>query len=288
MLREPPPPGLEAEPSDEDDEDAASLVTRFGTVVGAGVLAAIIASIPATLRIGDGGLAMRAMEVWGSLAALASPAAIFGVAVMRRARVGVRIAVGAHGALLAGAVLWWCVLELGVLGAFGAVLRSKTHHHGLAGVTFSIFALASGLVMALLAWRGARALGRADETVQRGALGVAALAAFLAIVLVGVRTARSPELGTAASLVDGLALAVALFFASSPALARVKALAIAGVPVAAIVLVLGLSTVRGQPALEADVARVAPLHAVMLGTVGHDEAPAPAPAPAKPPAKRKH
>lgn len=286
MVREPPPPGLEADPSDDDDEDAASLVTRFGTVVGAGVLAAIIASVPATLRIGDGGLAMRAMEVWGSLAALASPLAVLGVGVLRRARAGVRIAVGPHGALLAGAVLWFCVLELGVLGAFGALLRAKTHHHGLAGVTFALFALASGLVMALLAWRGARALGRADETVQRGALGVAALASFLAVVLVGVRLARSPELGTAAALVDGIALAVAVFFASSHALARVKALAIAGVPVAAVVLVLGLSTVRGQPQLEADIARVAPIHAVMLGTVGHDE-PAPAAAPsAAPPRKR--
>jgi hypothetical protein len=269
MLREPPPPGLDAEPT-ENDEDAASLVTRFGTVVGAGVLAAIIASVPATLRIGDGGAAMRAMEVWGSLAALASPVAILAVGVLRRARAGVRLAVGAHGGLLAGAVLWWCVLELGVLGVFGAVLRAKTHHHGLAGVTFALFALASGLVMGLLAWRGAHALGRAEEGVQRVSLGVAALAAFLAIVLVGVRMARAPELATAAALVDGLALVVAAFFASAQGLARVKALAVAGVPVAAIVLVLGLSTVRAEPALQKDVVRVAPLHAWMLGTVGND------------------
>lgn len=269
MLREPPPPGLDAEPT-ENDEDAASLVTRFGTAVGAGVLAAIIASVPATLRIGDGGAAIRAMEVWASLAALASPAAILAVSVLRRARAGVRIAVGPHGGLLAGAVLWWCVLQLGVLGVFGAVLRAKTHHHGLAGVTFAFFALASGLVTALLAWRGARALGRADEAVQRVSLGVAASAAFVAIVLVGVRMARAPELGTAAALVDGLALVVASFFASAQGLARVKALAVAGVPVAAIVLVLGLSTLRAEPALQRDVLRVAPLHAWMMGTVGDD------------------
>lgn len=268
MLREPTPPGLEAE--HEDDEDAASIVTRFGTVVGAGVLAAIAASLPASLRIGDGGAAMRAMEIWGSLAALITPVAILAVGVLRRARAGLRVTVGPHGGLLAGAVLWWCVLQLGVLGAFGAVLRAKTHHHGLAGATFAIFALVSGLVMALLAWRGARALGRADEGVQRVALAVAATAAFLALVLVGVRTARAPELGTASALVDVLALAVASFFGSSHVLARVKALAAAGVPVAAVVLVLGLSTLRAQPSLQADVNRTAPLHAFMLGTVGQD------------------
>ncbi len=268
MLREPTP--LETEPT-EHPEDAASLVTRFGTVVGAGVLAAIVASVPATLRIGDGGLASRAMEVWGSLAALACPLAILAVGVLRRARAGVRVAVGEHAALLAAAVLWWCVLELGVLGAFGAVLRAKTHHHGLAGVTFAVFALVSGLGMALLAARGARALGRADASIQRIALVVAGFAAFIAIVLVGVRTARAPELGTAAALVDALALAVASLVASSHALARVKALAFAGVPVTAVVVVLGLSTVRAHPQLEADIVKNAPVHAWLLGTVGHEE-----------------
>ncbi len=268
MMRPPEPPRLDAEP--EDEEDAASLVTRFGTVVGAGVLAAIVASLPATLRIGDSGLASKAMEVWGSLAALVCPMAILAVGVLRRARVGVRLAVGPDVGLLAGALLWWCVLQLGVLGAFGAVLRAKTHHHGLAGATFAIFALVSGVVTALLALRGARALGRADESVQRIALVVAAFAAFVAIVLVGVRTARSPELGTAAALVDGLAIAVASLFASTHALARVKALAAAGVPVTAIVLVLGLSTVRTHPELQADIVKRAPVHAWLLGTVGDD------------------
>lgn len=280
------PPELDIEPS-EHEEDASSLVTRFGTVVGAGVLAAIVASVPATLRIGDGGLAMRAMEVWGSLAALLCPVAIALVGVLRRARIGVRIAVGPHAALLAGAVLWWCVLELGVLAAFGAVLRAKTHHHGLAGVTFALFALVSGVAMALLALRGARALERADERVQKASLAVAAFAAFLAIVLVGVRTARAPELGTSAALVDGLALVVASLVASSQALARVKALAAAGVPVAAIVLILGLSTVRGRPALQADVVRHAPVHAWLLGTLGPDEPP-PGGAPASPAAPKRH
>src|SRR5262249_28059717 len=131
----------------EEGEAAPPLVTRFGTVIGGGVLAAIASSLPAELRLGDGGSTFRALQQWLALAALLTPTGIAAVAVLRRARVGLKIVAGERATLVAAGLLWWAVLELGILSAFGAVLRAKTHHHGLAGVTFAIFALISGLVI---------------------------------------------------------------------------------------------------------------------------------------------
>lgn len=267
MQREPHPPTLDQDPAAED-EDAASVVTRFGTAVGAGVMAAVVASLPAALRIGDGASAKEAAALWVALAALLTPLAIATVGVFRRARAGARLLVGPHVTAAAAAVVWWCVLELGLLSVFGAVLRAKTHHHGLAGVTFAFFAVASGVVVGLLAARGGRMLARFSSTAQKVVLAFATLAVFLALVLVGLRTARSEELSTAAALVDVLALAVASAVGSTQLLARVRPLALVGVPVAAIVVVLGLSTVRAEGAIQEAIEKQAPLHGWLLGTVG--------------------
>ena len=102
MQREPHPPsghdprldprhdprqGAGQEPLEEDAE-ASTWVTRLGTVVGGGVLAAAASSLPAELRIGDGGSIIRAIEQWLALAALLTPLAILLVAVLRRGRGG--------------------------------------------------------------------------------------------------------------------------------------------------------------------------------------------------------
>src|SRR4051794_21677542 len=106
----------------EEDEAAASFVTRLGTVVGGGVVAAAASSLPAELRMGDGGSILRAIEQWLALAAILTPLAILVVAVFRRGRVGLRILAGPRAPLFAAAALWWAVLELGVLSVFGSVL----------------------------------------------------------------------------------------------------------------------------------------------------------------------
>ncbi len=267
-----PRPTAEDDPAEPDD-DATSLVTRFGTVVGAGVVAALVASIPAALRVGGGSFA-HALERWIALTALLLPLAIVCVAVLRRARVGMRILFGGHLTVVAAGAVWWAVLELAVLSVAGAVLRAKTHHHGLAGVTFAVFAVVSGIVVALFAARGGRVLSRFSETAQRTALFVALAAALVAVVLALLRTSKAPELGMTAALIDVMALAAATGIASSAALARVRPLALAGVPIAAVVVVLGLSSVRGQPGIGEAVARRAPVHSWLLATVGKtDDAP---------------
>ena len=268
MQREPHPPTLGRQPL-EEDEAAASSVTRLGTVVGGGVLAAIAASLPAELRIGDGGSVVRAFEQWLALAALLTPLAILMVAVFRRARTGLQLLAGDRAPLFIAAALWWGVLELGVLSVFGTILRAKTHHHGLAGVTFAMVALVSGLLVALLAARGRRMLERLPSQGHRVALIIVALTSFLVVVLVGVRTGRAEGLHTAASLVDMLALIVSSAIASTRAVARWRPLAVGGVPIAAAILLLGYATVRAEPDLSGLLAAGAPVQAWLLGLLGH-------------------
>ncbi len=267
MQREPHPPTVGQEPLQEGAA-AASPITRFGTVVGGGVLAAVASSLPAELRIGDGGSVLRAFEQWLALAALLTPLAIVFVAVFRRSRAGLRIVAGDRAELFAAAALWWAVLELGVLAVFGTVLRAKTHHHGLAGVTFAMLALLSGLVVALFALRGVRMLARVPVQGHRIALGVVAATSFIVIVLVGTRTARAEGLHTSSALVDMLALVVSTAIASSRAMARWRPLAVGGVPIAAAILLLGYATVRAEPDLSGALAEGAPVQAYLLTLLG--------------------
>jgi hypothetical protein len=266
MQREPQPSTLGHSPL-EEDEAAASFATRLGTVVGGGVLAAITSSLPAELRIGDGSV-LRAIEQWLALAALLTPLAMVVVAVLRRGRTGLQMLAGERAPLFAAAALWWAVLELGVLSIFGAVLRAKTHHHGLAGVTFAMLALVSGILIALLAVRGLRMLSRLSADGHRNALTVVACTWLVVIVLVGVRTARAEGMHTAAALVDMLALVMSSAIASSRAMARWRALAVGGVPIAVAILLLGYATVRAEPDLSRLLAEGAPVQAWLLGVLG--------------------
>jgi FtsH-binding integral membrane protein len=264
MQRQPHPPTFGDEPV-EEDLAAESPATRFGTVVGGGVLAAAAASLPAELRMGDGGSLVRAVEQWLALAAILTPLSILVVAVFRRGRTGLSLLAGDRAPLFAAAALWWAVIELGVLSVFGAVLRAKTHHHGLAGVTFAILALSSGLVVALFAVRGVRLLLKIPAGGHRVALIVVSAAAFVVVALIGYRTSRAAGLHTAGALVDSIALVVAAAIASSRVAARWRPLAIGGVPAAVAILLLGFASVRAEPNLKELLADGAPLQAWLLG-----------------------
>jgi hypothetical protein len=259
------PPSLAPEPVDQDD--ASALLTRFGTVVGGGVAAALLASLPAVMRIGDGGSAARALDEWVATASLLTPVAILAVGVLRRARHGLRLLVGDHTVALAAAVLWWAVIESSVLAAFGAVLRAKTHHHGLAGVTFAAAALVSGVLVALLAARGGRMIERMPPAARRIGIGLASAAAFLVVLLVGIRTARAEGMHTAAGLVDVLALAVTSAVASARPLSRLRAVALVGVPLSVLVVVLGFSALHRSPSLETAILDAAPIHGFVLSAL---------------------
>jgi len=267
MQRQPQPPPLGREPLEADESDP-STAKRLGTVVGGGVLTAIASSLPAELRIGDGGSVVRAFEQWLALAALLTPLAILVVAVLRRGRIGLQLLAGPRAPLFAAAALWWAVLELGVLSVLGAILRANTHHHGLAGVTFSMLALASGVVVALLALRGVGMLARQPAQVHRLALGIVALTSLVVVALVGMRTARAEGMHTAAALVDLLALLGSAAIASSRVMARWRPLAVGGLPTAAAILLLGYATVRSEPDLSGLLAQGAPVQAWILGLLG--------------------
>ena len=99
---------------------------------------------------------------------------------------------------------------------------------------------------------------------HRIALVITALMTFLVIIVAGVRTAPAEDLSTAAGLVDALALAIACGIASSRLLARQRPLAIAGVPTAALVLVIGLASLHGNAPLREALAKSAPIHGMLL------------------------
>lgn len=251
---------LDSEP--EPENDGSSVVMRVGYIVAGGVVAAVASSLPAALRMGGG--AARALEQWIALSALATPIGVGAVAVLKRARVGLRLLVGERAALFAMAVLWWCVIELGLLSVFGALLRKTTHHHALAGVTFAVFAVVTGIFVGLLARRATANLARGEGSLHRVGLAIAAGAAFLVLLLVGVRTSKAEDLHTAAALVDALALMVTATIASSRLFGRYRPMAIAGVPVAVLVLMLGLTTLRFDPKMRESLAEAAPIHGLVL------------------------
>jgi hypothetical protein len=263
MLQGTQPPRIDRDALSEDE--SGELVTRLGTVVAGGLFVALAASVPAEMRIGDGGSLSRALDQWLALAAVAMPIAIALVGVLRRARAGVRILVGDHTLVLAVSAIGWAVVEVGFLSVLGAVLRAKTHHHGLAGVTFALVALVSGLLTGLLAVRGGRLLANASETIRRGVLYVAAAMAFVIVMLVGVRTAGAEGMQTASALVDVLGLVIAASIASARPFTRARALAIAGVPLAVLVVALGLGALHAQPALHDAVVAQAPVQGWILG-----------------------
>lgn len=261
MNRMPPQPHLASQKPQPEGESAILVV---GFIVAGAVIAAVASSLPAALRMGEEGSAGRALEQWIVLSALATPLAAAVVVILRRARVGLRLLMGDRASLLAIGVLWWSVIELGLLSIFGAVLRKTTHHHALAGVTFAAFAVASGALVGIFARRTTAIIARGGTSLQKIGLVIAGGAAFVVVMLVGIRTSRAEGLHTAAALVDVLAFAVMSTIASSKILSRFRPLAIAGVPVAVLVVMVGLTTLRFDPKLRDSLVETAPMHAILI------------------------
>ncbi|MBX3228718.1 MAG: hypothetical protein KIT84_08705 [Labilithrix sp.] len=257
------------DPQREDDEETStSLVLRIGIVVAGGVASGIASSLPAVLRLGGEGSFGTMIVRWVILSALAIPIAVLGVAVLRRARVGVRQLLGERAPLLVIGVLWWAVTEIGLLAIFGAVLRKTTHHHALAGVTFAFFAVISGVIVGLLARRTTSMIGRGGGKLQTTGLAAVGICATIVLVLVIVRTARAEELHAAAGIVDAIALTVGAMLTSTRTFTRVKPLAVVGLPAAILILVVGLTMLRFDTKLRGILPNGAPLHALVLDLFG--------------------
>ncbi|HVJ89854.1 MAG TPA: hypothetical protein VM580_08615 [Labilithrix sp.] len=271
MNAQPPMERLAQEP--EPESDGASFVVRLGLIIASGVAAAVVSSLPAVLRARADASASRLLEQWVVLSAVSLPVAVAAVAIFQRARVGVRLLAGERLALLSTSVLWWCVIELGLLSLFGAVLRHSTHHHALAGVTFAVFAVGSGIFVALVARRTALMLARGGGSLQKLALAITVGCAFASLVLVGVRASRAEGMLTPPALIDCLAFVIAATIASSRWIARGRPMAIAGVPVAVLLVVLGLSKLGAEPQLKTRIAETAPMHGLVIELLGRAHSP---------------
>src|SRR5258706_15175327 len=114
----------------EPEPERGSRVVRFGAVVGAGVLAAAIATIPAGMRVAPTVPGEVPLDVWLTLAACAMPPAIVAVAILRGAREGLRAFGGPQASASAFGFVLWLFATFGVMVILGAVLRATTHHHG--------------------------------------------------------------------------------------------------------------------------------------------------------------
>jgi hypothetical protein len=242
-------------------------VARAGVVAGSGVLAAFLSSIPAAVRIADGAAWLRSFEQWLALTALLTPLAFVVVLTVRAAQTSLRVSVGTRAPLLVAAALWWAVVELGVLSLVGSVLRAKTHHHALAGVTFAFVALVSGTCVVIFAAIGMRRFSYASSRAQRVAFSVVALITGLVVALAAVRTARAEGLHTAASLLDLVVLGATAAWLGQR-VARGRWFTLGGIPLAVAVLLLGFATVRGAPDLSGILADGAPVHAWLLARFG--------------------
>lgn len=224
--------------SDEEEATTASRLARFGGVVTAGVLAAVVAAGPSALRVSREGAALGV--TWLILAGAAVLPSTLLVVVLRRAKDGLRSLAGdAAAARLAGLVAWVDMLLFFLVG-FGAILRKKTHHHGLAGATFGVVALLFAIASALLAARLARGLAGRAAIVQQAAAGVMIAVLLASILLLGSSLARGSGAGTTLGpwVVDAAGMAVAATLASGTPIARVKPLALLGPPLAVVLLAL--------------------------------------------------
>jgi hypothetical protein len=259
---------------------------RFGAAVAIAVFSAVIATLPAAVRVASAVSGVTAGvgdvtggTVWLALVALAvAPLALTTVAV-RHAVAAVRLFDAKAVATGVMTAVVWGASSFVALGALGAVLRATTHHHGLAGVTF---ASVGALVVVLLAPFAARAVAwtRDAPGVPRWMTIAASGLAFGLVLAVSARV-LGRDAGAGALAVDLLAFGFASAFGGGafPARSRPFApLAYAGPPLATIVLVVGLASVRGSVPLASAVAERAPLYGALVPAAWGPASPANGPA----------
>lgn len=260
-------------PEEEPTPALTPFLVRFGGTVGAAALAALLGSSPAALRMSaalSGTGELDVIRGWFALAGLAIAPMIVLVPLARLAREGLRgfLSTGGGRALeRASAAMFFVCTWLWSLSLLGAVLREKTHHRALGGVTFALLALGAGVFLALVSHRLAAILG-ALRTRRRTLGTLASVAAMaLALAILGLRVARAaPHLSSygRATLVDGFALALALAFFARKTFENRRWLARLGPPVAFVLLVLSMHALATSPIVAQTMQRVCPVHFALL------------------------
>jgi hypothetical protein len=258
-----------APPPKRAAEHGVSLFVRVGTALGGAAVAVLACALPATLRVASlseaGASAPRA---WLALAAAGLLPMLATVVVLRGAREGLRAFAGPGAGLRAFGVGLWLASLIVSFTFFGGVLRSHTHHHGLAGVTFAFGALVLAIGSGLFCIRVVSLARTAPDFARRGLLLILGTAAVLALAYVGLRFVRgasvdSASYGAAGTVVDVLAFALGAFFASRPALVGRPAFAIVGPAIALVVAVLGAFTLH-DAAVRAAIGVRAPAYAPVV------------------------
>lgn len=250
------------------DSEAPSMRRRVGFIIGSGAVAAVVASLPVAFRtLGDATFGL-VLERWLVLSGITTPLAVMAIAVWERARVGLRMLVGERRAPFILGMSWWCVIELALLSLFGAVLKKTTHHHALAGVTFAMFAVVSGIVVALFAARTTAILVRAGARSETLGLRIAAVCVGLGIFIVGLRASRADGLHTTAAISDGFVFVVATIFGSLRIRERFARLPTIGIPLAAVLIVVGLAVLRFDAPLQKELEETAPIFGIFTGLLG--------------------
>jgi hypothetical protein len=255
---------------DRDPPDAAppgeprSWLLRFGGVAFAGTVGSALAAAPAALRLETASGLCSPLDGWALLFAIAIVPMTLAVLGLQRARVGLAAVGRSDGTTPMAMLLAWavsCFMGLTLLGSF---LRAHTHHRALGGVVFASAALAMALGLGLFFARIGSVLRRASPGVRwvLAAVGVAMLGVLVAAVRHQLGREASPPFPPAesAKLVDGLAFALSALIASGYPFVKRRPLALVGPPLAAIVLMLGLSSWRSCPSLRDAMEERAPLY----------------------------
>jgi hypothetical protein len=253
-------------------DERGSTVVRVGTAVGSGAMAALACAVPAAMRVASADGPGTA-STWVALAAVALGPMIAAVVVLRGAREGLRAFAGPGAGLRAFGIGLWIASLLVGLALFGSVLRATTHHHALAGVTFAFGALAFAAGDALVCARIVAIARVLPDRGRRVLLPALTLALGIVLFAVGVRFVRvasrdAASYGAAGTVVDVLAFALAALFASRRWLVGRRVVALAGPPVAVVIVALGIAALRDpsvHDAITAGAPAFVPVADVLLG-----------------------
>ncbi|WP_437280162.1 sulfatase-like hydrolase/transferase [Sorangium sp. So ce375] len=244
-------------------------------MLGLGV--ASLSAVPTALRTARAGASFLDGLLVGTAVLL--PLVTLALILSRAAGRGFRGIVGAGGERLAVLrVALWIGVAFPVLAALAAVLKATTHHRGLAGATFGVLGLAGVAAAALLTQRLV-ALG--DRLAARGvkpwllavagtAIGVVPLVAAFAPLAAHAGNATG-DAGAAvrAAIVDGAIALVATALVSSVDLSAAvgRIAGIAGVPLAALVLMTATARIESFPPLGQAVRAGGGLAATLFGAL---------------------
>ncbi|WP_394825283.1 hypothetical protein [Pendulispora albinea] len=251
----------ELRPSGPPEPPRVPFLTRFGSAVGAALVASGLASGPAAMRVTS---ALDARGIWPALAAATLIPMLLSVLTLRQARVGLRAFSLGDARKRSWSLALWVGAFSFVLLALGAVLRAKTHHHPLAGATFSIAAGVMAVLLIPFSLRFGSIAARWQEDNRK-----VRLVAFVVVLLGGALglmfgLARILPPGgpfspaVSANLVDVMAFTMAALLASRPEFEARRALALLGPPLAAALFVLGARYLLLTPTLGTTIEQRAP------------------------------